>query len=264
MNPAITIPLFIALIALLVANEDFQWERFALDKARTIQDRTSVKARVIELGANPIIGYENFRLKQIALITAALISLLLCTAFFGFNLALFLIAVLLSPVLIIFLTERKLTMQVVQLRKQIDAELPAALEMILLALSAGETPVGSIKRISRRAEGPLAEHLGMVISEVESGAPFTDSLDALSRRLNSIPIRRFIDALIIAISRGAPLMEVLSSQIEEARNNQRNRVLAAAGKAEISMMIPVVFLILPISILFALWPSLSGLNLFSQ
>jgi tight adherence protein C len=28
------------------------------------------------------------------------------------------------------------------------------------------------------------------------------------------------------------------------------------------MMIPVVFLILPISILFALWPSLSNLNLF--
>ena len=73
-----------------------------------------------------------------------------------------------------------------------------------------------------------------------------------------------MDALIIAISRGAPLMEVLSSQIEEARSNQRNRVLAAAGKAEISMMIPVVFLILPISILFALWPSLSGLNLFSN
>jgi tight adherence protein C len=29
------------------------------------------------------------------------------------------------------------------------------------------------------------------------------------------------------------------------------------------MMIPVVFLILPISILFALWPSLSTLNLFA-
>ena len=31
----------------------------------------------------------------------------------------------------------------------------------------------------------------------------------------------------------------------------------------ISMMIPVVFLILPISILFALWPSLANLNLFA-
>jgi tight adherence protein C len=29
-------------------------------------------------------------------------------------------------------------------------------------------------------------------------------------------------------------------------------------------MIPVVFLILPISIVFALWPSLANLNLFAQ
>jgi tight adherence protein C len=38
----------------------------------------------------------------------------------------------------------------------------------------------------------------------------------------------------------------------------------AAGKAEVAMMIPVVFLILPISILFALWPSLTNLNLFAN
>jgi tight adherence protein C len=36
-----------------------------------------------------------------------------------------------------------------------------------------------------------------------------------------------------------------------------------AGKAEISMMVPVVFLILPVSILFALWPSVIRLNLFA-
>jgi len=56
--------------------------------------------------------------------------------------------------------------------------------------------------------------------------------------------------------------EELTRHASEARSVQRNRVLSAAGKAEISMMIPVVFLILPISILFALWPSLANLNLF--
>jgi len=64
--------------------------------------------------------------------------------------------------------------------------------------------------------------------------------------------------------RGAPITEILVRHAQEARDHQRNRVLAAAGKAEISMMIPVVFLILPISILFALWPSLTNLNLFAS
>jgi tight adherence protein C len=76
-------------------------------------------------------------------------------------------------------------------------------------------------------------------------------------------LRRFVDAIVIATSRGAPLIEVLHSHAKEARDLQRNRVLSAAGKSEIAMMIPVVFLILPISILFALWPSLSNLNLFA-
>ena len=73
----------------------------------------------------------------------------------------------------------------------------------------------------------------------------------------------FVDALVTATLRGAPLVEVLTRHASEARSVQRNRVLSAAGKAEISMMIPVVFLILPISILFALWPSLANLNLFA-
>ena len=71
------------------------------------------------------------------------------------------------------------------------------------------------------------------------------------------------DAIVIAITRGAPLIEVLHSHAKEARDFQRNQILSAAGKSEIAMMIPVVFLILPISILFALWPSLSSLNLFA-
>ena len=66
-----------------------------------------------------------------------------------------------------------------------------------------------------------------------------------------------------AISRGVPLVDVLQSQAREAKNAQRNRIISIASKSEVSMMVPVVFLILPISILFALWPSLSNLNLYS-
>jgi tight adherence protein C len=63
--------------------------------------------------------------------------------------------------------------------------------------------------------------------------------------------------------RGAPLIDVLSRHASEARSLQRNSLMDKAGKAEISMMIPVVFLILPISILFALYPSMTHLNLFA-
>ena len=95
------------------------------------------------------------------------------------------------------------------------------------------------------------------------GTPFHVALDALGRRVDSVVIRRFVDALITAMLRGAPLIDVLQRHAAEVRLVERNHLMDKAGKAEISMMIPVVFLILPISILFALWPSLTHLNLFA-
>jgi tight adherence protein C len=148
-------------------------------------------------------------------------------------------------------------------RIRIDADFPSVIEMMTLAISAGETPLSSLERIGKRGTGPLVDELNRVVLDVKRGSPFQHSLDLLGRRVQSAAVRRFVDALVIAISRGAPLIEVLHSQAREAQNLQRNRVLSAAGKSEVSMMIPVVFLILPISILFALWPSLSNLNLFA-
>ena len=135
--------------------------------------------------------------------------------------------------------------------------------MYSLAMSAGETPLAAMERISLTANGSLAVNFARVVNLVKSGKPFHIALDEMGRDLDSLLVRRFVDALIIAALRGAPLIDVLQRHAQEARESQRNRVMGAAAKAEISMMVPVVFLILPISILFALWPSLANLNSFT-
>jgi tight adherence protein C len=162
------------------------------------------------------------------------------------------------------LLDRELTKSVKKRRELIEAEFPAIIEMLTLAIAAGETPMSAMLRIAESANGALAQEFGIVVAGVRSGSPLSDTLDAMGRRDKSVMIRRFVDALVTATLRGAPLVEVLSRHAVEARGNQRNRVMGAAGKAEISMMIPVVFLILPISILFALWPSLTNLNMFAS
>ena len=130
-------------------------------------------------------------------------------------------------------------------------------------MSAGETPLTAMERISNRASGMIAREFHKVILQVRAGRAFHLALDEIGRGFDSILIRRFVDSLIIATLRGAPVIDVLQRHAQEASESQRNRVLGAAAKAEISMMIPVVFLILPISILFALWPSLTNLNIFA-
>jgi tight adherence protein C len=62
------------------------------------------------------------------------------------------------------------------------------------------------------------------------------------------------------MERGTALSDVLGRQVEEVRQAQRSHFLERAGKAEIALMIPVVFLILPVSVLFALWPSYFALG----
>jgi tight adherence protein C len=136
--------------------------------------------------------------------------------------------------------------------------------MLTLAISAGESPLAAFKRIAENSHGYLSVRFRLVISRVHQGMPFHSALDLMGRDLNSPLVRKFIDSMVNAMVRGAPITDVLVRHAQEARDHQRNRVLAAAGKAEISMMIPVVFLILPISILFALWPSLTNLNLFAS
>jgi tight adherence protein C len=66
--------------------------------------------------------------------------------------------------------------------------------------------------------------------------------------------------MVIAVERGTPLAEVLRAQAQDVREGGRRVVLEAGGKKEIAMMVPVVFLVLPITVLFAVFPGFAFLQ----
>jgi len=250
--------------AFFIFNSDLSWEELSIRTIRRVGDRSSVRVKLNELGFTTEEAYENFRYREIIITFLILLVELLLLLFIDVEFFKILILLLSTICGVLYLLERNLDLEVRRHRDSIESEFPPIVEMMTLALSAGETPLASMQRISRRAEGALAREFENVIEEVSLGEPFVSALDSMGRRVHSYSVRRFIDALVIAINRGAPIIEVLHSHAREARDHQRNRVLSAASKSEMSMMIPVVFLILPISILFALWPSISNLNLFAQ
>ena len=59
---------------------------------------------------------------------------------------------------------------------------------------------------------------------------------------------------MVAIERGTPLAEVLRAQATDVREYSKRALLEAGGRKELQMMVPVVFLILPVTVLFALYP----------
>lgn len=232
--------------------------------AGNTRDRSMVKARLRELDRTTLSDYEEFRYLQLLYTGIAILVIFgLCT-FGNRTLPATVIFSLVIGLATFFYSDRSLSTAVKRQRSAIEAEFPAIIEMLTLAISAGESPLTAFRRIAENSHGYLSRKFRVVISQVHQGRPFHSALDLMGRDINSPLVRKFVDSLVNAMVRGAPITDVLIRHAQEARDNQRNRILAAAGKAEISMMIPVVFLILPISTLFALWPSLTNLNLFAS
>ena len=146
--------------------------------------------------------------------------------------------------------------------QQLDDELPAAAELLAFALSAGESPHGALVRLAQGMEGEFAAELGAVVVDVRSGVPMESALRAMSQRTASAPVARFVDAMLLAIERGSPLADVVRAQAADVRSEARRRLLTTAGRKDVAMLAPVVFLILPTVVVVALFPGLSGLRLF--
>jgi len=145
-------------------------------------------------------------------------------------------------------------------RAGIELEFPLVVELFAILVGGGMSPSTALARISEKGQGHLHKILQPIISEMRSGVNLAQALDLLNQQVDSPVMRRFCDSLAISIERGTSLIEVIGRQVEEVRQAQRIHITERANKAEVALMIPVVFLILPISILFALWPSYYALG----
>lgn len=140
---------------------------------------------------------------------------------------------------------------------RIEEELPTVLEFLALCLAAGEGILGSVRRVAGVGSGELTAELRAVTVEVDTGATLTDALTGMTRRLHAPVLTRAIDHTVAAIERGSPLAETLQAQAADARDDAKRRLIETAGRKEIYMMIPLVFGLLPLSILFAIFPGIS-------
>ena len=129
-----------------------------------------------------------------------------------------------------------------------------------MSLSAGESPIAALERLVARGKGPLIAEFDSAINLMHAGVPMVVALDEIARKSGVQALRRFIDGVIVTLERGTPIAETLRMQANDVREERRRALLEASGRAEIAMMIPIVFLIMPITVVFALWPSITTLS----
>ena len=150
--------------------------------------------------------------------------------------------------------------QVTRRQGRILRELPALTDLLCLAVTAGEGPRAALERTVARSRGELSRELALVLADLRAGEPFTTAMEQLAVRVPIPAVARFVDGLVVATERGTPLGDVLRAQAADVREQHKRDLIEAGGRREVLMLVPVVFLELPVVILFALYPGLVSLS----
>ena len=140
------------------------------------------------------------------------------------------------------------------------SEFPTVAELLALAVSAGEGATGALERVCRLSHGELSAELAACLADARAGANLPTALQGLADRTGLVSLARFVDGIVVAVERGTPLAEVLRGQAQDVREAGRRAVMESGGKKEIAMMVPVVFLVLPVTVLFAIFPGFTFLR----
>jgi tight adherence protein C len=187
-----------------------------------------------------------FSLWQVAVGTNPVLLLVVCAIAFGIG---------------VVARDQYLSRQVKVRDARIIVEFPTVAEMLALAVGAGEGPVSALERVARVSNGELAKEIRSALADARAGSSLVHALEEMAS-LASLPVlARFVDGFAVAIERGTPLADVLRAQAQDVRDAGKRELVEAGGRKEISMMVPIVFLVMPVTVLFAVFPIASTINI---
>lgn len=138
-------------------------------------------------------------------------------------------------------------------RSEIEAQLPDALDLMTIAMSAGSSFDAAIRCVADEMEGSLPRGLKQVCDE----AGYTSRSEALVRfaeRAQVPSLTVFTASLAQAEKTGGSVVEILRSQAETVRKQRRLAVEEKAGTLSAKMLVPMILFIFPCFVLIIVTP----------
>lgn len=145
-------------------------------------------------------------------------------------------------------------------RDEILAELPTFVDLVGLALAAGEGVRGSLELVAGIEGGTVVEEVRRALRRARVGESLAESLQESATRLEVAAFSRFVDLVVASAELGAPMGESLRGLAFDVREGRKRRLIEEAARQEVSMILPVVILILPVAVVFALFPGIAALR----
>jgi tight adherence protein C len=144
-------------------------------------------------------------------------------------------------------------------RERILVELPNALDLLAVIVEAGLGLDAALARYADTAEGPLADELSLLVTEMRVGASRAEVLKRLAERVPAPETKAFVRAIVQADQMGVSLSGTLRGQAQDVRVRRQAYAEERANKAPVKMLFPVVFCIFPILFVIVLGPAVLSL-----
>lgn len=148
-------------------------------------------------------------------------------------------------------------------REAIEREVPAALDLLCLAVRAGYSLERGIKLVGREGKGEIAREFRQVDADVNLlGMDLSRALRRMSARCGAPSVTAFCAAITQAQAQGTSVTRVLTSQARMARDAQYTATMKKVN-SRANKMTPVVILVfIPMICAIVLVPTI--VNLVSQ
>ncbi len=160
--------------------------------------------------------------------------------------------------------DRALSKAVERRREAARVALPTVVDLVCLAVTAGESLRAALGMVAESGGGPLTEEIRRALRAARAGAPLAEALEARAAVLQLPAFDRFVSSVVAAQERGIPLADALRSLAFDLREHDKRELIEIAGKKQISMLVPVVAMILPVAIVFAFYPGVVAIRTLAR
>ena len=140
-------------------------------------------------------------------------------------------------------------------RRSMVRDLPDVLDLLTVSVEAGLGFDGALHKLSEKMKGALVEEFSRLLNEIRVGVPRRNALVAMAGRCNLEDVSVFTTSLVQADQLGVGIGNVLRIQSAAMRDKRRQRAQAAAMKAPVKMLLPLVMFIFPAIFVILLGPA---------
>lgn len=134
-------------------------------------------------------------------------------------------------------------------------QMPEFLDFLSVSVQAGLSFDGAVAKIVQRMNGPLPEEFRRMLRDMGLGMTRQRTLTQMARRCDLDEIYLFTASVIQAEHLGTSMTKTLKNQADNMRDRHRQEVRAAALKAPVKIIFPLILFIFPSIFVMVVLPS---------